>query len=167
MLQIAIRAQFRRLISVPKSMVPEFRGPTGQCPLPRQPVAKDQARRRRDLRPRSVRLRHKPRTRRRTHTGYEGVTNRNGVTQWCERIPMPNELRDRITNAFQKRVANPLMRRLPIQTLLETTGGSRVKPGARRWAAAASATSSGSSRSSATSRSTSRTSRPIPTSACG
>lgn len=35
---------------------------------------------------------------------------------------MPNELRDRITNAFQKRVANPLMRRLPIQTLLETTG---------------------------------------------
>ena len=35
---------------------------------------------------------------------------------------MANELRDRISNTFQKRVANPLMRRLPIQTLLETTG---------------------------------------------
>src|SRR5436190_23560101 len=35
---------------------------------------------------------------------------------------MVDELRDRITYAIQKRVANPLMRRLPIQTLLETTG---------------------------------------------
>ena len=35
---------------------------------------------------------------------------------------MTNDLRDRITNEFQKRVANPLTRRLPIQTLLETTG---------------------------------------------
>ena len=35
---------------------------------------------------------------------------------------MTNDLRDRITNEVQKRVANPLMRRLPIQTLLETTG---------------------------------------------
>jgi hypothetical protein len=27
-----------------------------------------------------------------------------------------------VTNFFQKRVANPLMRRMPFQTLLETTG---------------------------------------------
>lgn len=32
------------------------------------------------------------------------------------------DLRDRITKAFQKRVGNPLTRRLPTQTLLETTG---------------------------------------------
>ena len=38
------------------------------------------------------------------------------------------ELRDRITNAFQKNVANPLMRRLPIQTLLETTGRTSGQP---------------------------------------
>src|SRR3954452_16905960 len=42
---------------------------------------------------------------------------------------MADELRDRITNTFQKRIANPLMRRLPIQTLLETTGR---KSGERR-----------------------------------
>ena len=41
---------------------------------------------------------------------------------------MANELRDRITNTFQKRVANPLMRRLPIQTLLETTGRKSGEP---------------------------------------
>ena len=41
---------------------------------------------------------------------------------------MANDLRDRITNEFQKRVANPLMRRLPIQTLLETTGRTSGKP---------------------------------------
>ncbi len=35
---------------------------------------------------------------------------------------MAESLRDRITTLFQKRVANPVMRRLPIQTLLETTG---------------------------------------------
>jgi deazaflavin-dependent oxidoreductase (nitroreductase family) len=32
------------------------------------------------------------------------------------------DLRDRITTGFQKRVANPLMRLMPFQTLLETTG---------------------------------------------
>ena len=32
------------------------------------------------------------------------------------------DLRDRITKAFQKRVGNPLTRRLRTQTLLETTG---------------------------------------------
>src|SRR5215208_8146298 len=41
---------------------------------------------------------------------------------------MANELRDRITHAFQKRVANPLMRRLPIHTLLETTGRKSGEP---------------------------------------
>ena len=41
---------------------------------------------------------------------------------------MPNELRDRITNTFQKHVANPLMRRLPTQTLLETTGRKSGEP---------------------------------------
>ena len=41
---------------------------------------------------------------------------------------MANELRDRVSTAFQKRVANPLMRRLPIQTLLETTGRTSGKP---------------------------------------
>ncbi len=33
-----------------------------------------------------------------------------------------------MTNIFQKRVANPLMRRLPIQTLLETTGRKSGEP---------------------------------------
>jgi len=41
---------------------------------------------------------------------------------------MANELRDLITHAFQKRVANPLMRRLPIHTLLETTGRKSGEP---------------------------------------
>ena len=35
---------------------------------------------------------------------------------------MANDLRDRITNVFQKRVANPLMRRMPIQTLAGDDG---------------------------------------------
>jgi deazaflavin-dependent oxidoreductase (nitroreductase family) len=39
-----------------------------------------------------------------------------------------NDLRDRITNLIQKRIANPLMRRLPIQTLLETTGRKSGEP---------------------------------------
>lgn len=41
---------------------------------------------------------------------------------------MASDIRDRITNAFQKHVANPLMRRLPIQTLLETTGRKSGAP---------------------------------------
>jgi deazaflavin-dependent oxidoreductase (nitroreductase family) len=36
--------------------------------------------------------------------------------------------RDRITNAFQKNVANPLMRAMPFQTLLETTGRKSGEP---------------------------------------
>jgi deazaflavin-dependent oxidoreductase (nitroreductase family) len=39
-----------------------------------------------------------------------------------------DDLRDRITNLFQKRLANPLMRRLPNQTLLETTGRKSGEP---------------------------------------
>jgi deazaflavin-dependent oxidoreductase (nitroreductase family) len=39
-----------------------------------------------------------------------------------------DDLRDRITNLIQKRVANPLMRRLPIQTLLETKGRKSGEP---------------------------------------
>ncbi|MDT5015169.1 MAG: hypothetical protein QOD39_1329 [Mycobacterium sp.] len=41
---------------------------------------------------------------------------------------MANDLRDRITGAFQKNVANPLMRMLPFQTLLETTGRKSGEP---------------------------------------
>ena len=41
---------------------------------------------------------------------------------------MADNLRDRVTNTIQKRVANPLMRRLPIQTLLETTGRTSGQP---------------------------------------
>jgi deazaflavin-dependent oxidoreductase (nitroreductase family) len=41
---------------------------------------------------------------------------------------MADDLRNRITNQLQKRVANPLMRRLPIQTLLETTGRKSGEP---------------------------------------
>jgi deazaflavin-dependent oxidoreductase (nitroreductase family) len=39
-----------------------------------------------------------------------------------------DDLRDSITNFFQRRVANPLMRRLPTQTLLETTGRTSGQP---------------------------------------
>ncbi|HZN81483.1 MAG TPA: nitroreductase family deazaflavin-dependent oxidoreductase [Mycobacterium sp.] len=38
------------------------------------------------------------------------------------------DLRDRIIKAFQKRVGNPLTRRLPTQTLLETTGRKSRQP---------------------------------------
>jgi deazaflavin-dependent oxidoreductase (nitroreductase family) len=38
------------------------------------------------------------------------------------------ELRDRITTVFQKNVANPLMRLMPFQTLLETTGRTSGEP---------------------------------------
>ena len=41
---------------------------------------------------------------------------------------MANDLRDRITGVLQKRVANPLMRHVPIQTLLETTGRKSGQP---------------------------------------
>ena len=38
---------------------------------------------------------------------------------------MPSEA---VTHFFQKRIANPLMRRMPFQTLLETTGRSSGQP---------------------------------------
>jgi deazaflavin-dependent oxidoreductase (nitroreductase family) len=38
------------------------------------------------------------------------------------------EIRDRITTAFQKNLANPLMKRLPFQTLLETKGRKSGQP---------------------------------------
>ena len=41
---------------------------------------------------------------------------------------MADDLRKRITNLLQKRVANPLMRRLPTHTLLETTGRKSGEP---------------------------------------
>jgi deazaflavin-dependent oxidoreductase (nitroreductase family) len=41
---------------------------------------------------------------------------------------MANQPRDRITSTLQKRVANPLMRLLPFQTLLETTGRKSGAP---------------------------------------
>jgi deazaflavin-dependent oxidoreductase (nitroreductase family) len=41
---------------------------------------------------------------------------------------MPNGARDGFAYFFQKRVANPLMRRNPFQTLLETTGRKSGEP---------------------------------------
>lgn len=38
------------------------------------------------------------------------------------------DVRDQFTNFFQKRVANPVMRLLPFQTLLETTGRKSGQP---------------------------------------
>lgn len=37
-------------------------------------------------------------------------------------------LRDTFTHTFQKHIANPVMRRLPFQTLLETTGRTSGRP---------------------------------------
>ncbi|MGH3676964.1 MAG: nitroreductase family deazaflavin-dependent oxidoreductase [Mycobacterium sp.] len=41
---------------------------------------------------------------------------------------MANDLRERITTSFQKLVLNPIMRQLPIQQLLETTGRKSGQP---------------------------------------
>src|ERR1700720_2879463 len=41
---------------------------------------------------------------------------------------MANDIRDRITNTLQRHAENPLMRRLPIQTLLETKGRKSGEP---------------------------------------
>ncbi len=38
------------------------------------------------------------------------------------------DIRDRFTGFFQKHIANPLMRRVPFQTLLETTGRKSGEP---------------------------------------
>lgn len=37
-------------------------------------------------------------------------------------------MRDKLTGLFQKRIANPLMRLMPFQTLLETTGRTSGQP---------------------------------------
>ncbi|MCH0562081.1 MULTISPECIES: nitroreductase/quinone reductase family protein [unclassified Streptomyces] len=37
-------------------------------------------------------------------------------------MPHPADLRFRATTAFQRRIVNPVTRRLPLQTVLETTG---------------------------------------------
>jgi deazaflavin-dependent oxidoreductase (nitroreductase family) len=39
-----------------------------------------------------------------------------------------DDLRDRLTKIFQKNVANPMMRLMPFQTLLETTGRKSGQP---------------------------------------
>jgi deazaflavin-dependent oxidoreductase (nitroreductase family) len=41
---------------------------------------------------------------------------------------MPDTPRDRVTKFFQKNVANRVMRRMPFQTLLETTGRTSGQP---------------------------------------
>ena len=41
---------------------------------------------------------------------------------------MTHSTRDRIANTLQKRVANPVMKLVPIQTLLETTGRKSGQP---------------------------------------
>lgn len=41
---------------------------------------------------------------------------------------MAEDLRDRVTKLFQKNVANRVMRHLPFQTLLETTGRKTGQP---------------------------------------
>jgi deazaflavin-dependent oxidoreductase (nitroreductase family) len=41
---------------------------------------------------------------------------------------MADHVRDRFTTFFQKKVANPVMRRNPLQTLLETTGRKSGQP---------------------------------------
>ena len=41
---------------------------------------------------------------------------------------MADDTRDRVTNFFQKRVANPMARLMPFQTLLETTGRKSGEP---------------------------------------
>ena len=41
---------------------------------------------------------------------------------------MPDSTRDRVTKFFQRNIANPVMRHLPFQTLLETTGRKSGRP---------------------------------------
>ncbi|MCX5421542.1 nitroreductase/quinone reductase family protein [Streptomyces sp. NBC_00078] len=43
-------------------------------------------------------------------------------------MPRPTGLRHRATTAFQRHVANPFTRRMPLQTLLETTGRTSGLP---------------------------------------
>jgi deazaflavin-dependent oxidoreductase (nitroreductase family) len=43
-------------------------------------------------------------------------------------MPRNQDLKYRLITTFQRRVANPLLRRLPFQTLLETTGRKSGEP---------------------------------------
>ncbi|MFD8417871.1 nitroreductase/quinone reductase family protein [Streptomyces sp. NPDC059466] len=43
-------------------------------------------------------------------------------------MPRYRELKYRTVTAFQRRIGNPLLRRLPVQTLLETTGRTSGLP---------------------------------------
>ncbi|MET9070674.1 nitroreductase/quinone reductase family protein [Streptomyces sp. NPDC004232] len=43
-------------------------------------------------------------------------------------MPAPADRKHRMVTAFQRRIANPLNRRLPFQTLLETTGRTSGLP---------------------------------------
>ncbi|KUN87718.1 nitroreductase [Streptomyces bungoensis] len=43
-------------------------------------------------------------------------------------MPAPADRKQRLVTAFQRHIANPLNRRLPFQTLLETTGRSSGLP---------------------------------------
>ncbi|MGW3357140.1 nitroreductase/quinone reductase family protein [Streptomyces bungoensis] len=43
-------------------------------------------------------------------------------------MPVPADRKQRLVTSFQRRVANPLNRRLPFQTLLETTGRTSGLP---------------------------------------
>ncbi|MFI6354295.1 nitroreductase/quinone reductase family protein [Streptomyces sp. NPDC050743] len=43
-------------------------------------------------------------------------------------MPAPADRKHRVVTAFQRHIANPLNRRLPFQTLLETTGRSSGLP---------------------------------------
>src|SRR5688572_7062330 len=55
--------------------------------------------------------------------------SRSRAPQWSNRRRhMADDLRDRITKVFQKNVANRMMRLMPFQTLLETTGRRSGEP---------------------------------------
>ena len=49
------------------------------------------------------------------------------MSRWCEMVACQT-CRRAVTNFFQKRIANPVMRRMPTQTLLETTGRKSGEP---------------------------------------
>src|SRR3954470_13771834 len=64
---------------------------------------------------------------RRGHTGLK--IDRLCSRIWCEKgATVADDLRDRLTTLFQKNVANRVMRAMPFQTLLETTGRTSGEP---------------------------------------
>ena len=58
---------------------------------------------------------------------YRHFDDPQPTTDDREEHPMAG-MRDTVTHTFQKRIANPVMRRLPFQTLLETTGRTSGQP---------------------------------------